>query len=174
MPTIFRASLALIPVFLLACSSDAPVADAGPGNQVCPSTIIQATAAAGEDGVTSKCHVANYTCVVGFECTNTFFQQATCVCDGNAFACTLASDGSAVPPEVTDPTTLCKSIDADSGDACPADKTKADGTACKNQGQQCTYQSACTTQPAPLDVCQCKGNQTGDAGLSWACELNCQ
>lgn len=174
MPTILRASLALVPILslLAACTSDNPVADAGPGGQVCPVTIVQATAAAGEDGVTSKCHATNYICVVGFQC-GSFTQQATCTCDGSAFSCVLA-DGTAVAADVTDPSSLCKPVNnPPPPDTCPTDKTTAQGTACKNAGQQCYYASSCTTSPPPTDVCQCKGNELGDAGLSWACDINC-
>ncbi len=174
MPTFLRASLALVPILslLAACSSDTTPADAGPGTQICPVTIEQATAAPDpkKDGTTSQCHVANYICVVGFQCGN-FTQQATCTCDGNAFGCVLA-DGSQVAVG-SDTTALCQKIPPPPTDPCPTDNKTADGTPCKNSGQQCYYASTCTSSPPPTDVCQCKGNQLGDAGLSWACEFNC-
>jgi hypothetical protein len=176
MPTIFRASLALsvlpllVPV-LVACTSSNPTPDAGPGGQICPTTIVEATTAPGQEGVTSSCHVDDYICVVGFPCGN-FTQQATCTCDGSNFSCVL-SDGTQVQPGVTDPSTLCQSVDSDGGaNPCPTDKTMADGTACSNVGQQCYYKTTCTTTPPPTDVCQCKGNTQGDAGLTWQCDLN--
>ena len=150
--------------------------DAGPGNQLCPTTIVEATSSptgdAGE-GVTNKCHVDQYICVVGFQCGN-FTQQSTCTCDGatGKFSCVLAN-GNPVPDGVTDPTTLCLPAQPDGGNAnsCPTDKTKADNTPCSNAGQQCYYSTTCTSPPR-TDVCQCKGNVAGDAGLSWQCELN--
>ncbi len=171
MPTILRASLALpILSVLAACTSSNPTPDAGPGAQLCPVTIVEATAPAGEEGVTSTCHVDNYVCAIGFAC-GSFIQQASCTCNGTAFVCTLP--GSSTPlTSVSDPTTLCQPVGGDGGsEPCPTDKTTASGTACTNAGEQCFYSTTCTSSPPPTDVCQCIGNQI-DAGLSWSCDLN--
>lgn len=191
MRTLLRVTALLAPVLcisVVACSSDTTQKDAGPGEQICPSNIIQATAAAGVEGTTGACHVENYTCVVGYLC-GYFVQQATCVCSGGTFKCTVDNpDHTALDTPETDPNCaatvpisggnptyceLCKSTVADAGpETCPTDKTKADGTSCTNAGQQCFYSNTCTGQPPPSDVCQCIGNATGDAGLMWRCDLN--
>jgi hypothetical protein len=193
MRTLFRALIALAPVLGLsvaACSDNNPTGDAGPGQQLCPSNILQATAAPGEEGTTSACHVENYTCVVGYPCGN-FQQQATCVCQTvngvQAFVCAKNSDPNRTPIAALDPTTdavcalppgptnvcsLCVSTSQDGGEPCPTDKTTADGTACSTTGEICSYTTTCTTQPPPIDTCQCVANPSGDAGLSWQCDLH--
>lgn len=71
---------------------------------------------------------------------------------------------------------LCQSVDMpDGGQACPASDTAAQGTSCTYSGQQCFYPGVACPPPYPntgTDVCQCSGNFTGDAGLSWQCDLN--
>ena len=175
MRTIFYATTvtALIAA-IAACSDNTNKGDAGPGGQVCPTTIQEATkTSGGAEGTSDVCHVDQYICVVGFQCGN-FTQQATCTCDitTKKFACKL-SNGTDVPDDTTDSTTLCNSLkDAAAPDPCPTDKTKATGTPCTNAGQVCTYSTTCTTSPPPQDICQCKGNTSGNPGLSWSCELN--
>jgi len=193
MRILFRAATIALPVFCmaaLACTSSNPASDAGPNTQqVCPSNIVQATAAPKDEGTSSACHVENYTCVVAFAC-GSFAQQATCVCETQngtqAFSCTLNSDPShaVLDQPVTDPMceaapgigvdcSLCKSTEGDGGtDVCPTDKTTADGTPCHNAGQICTYTTTCGGSPPPVDQCQCDPNASGDAGLSWSCDLN--
>lgn len=193
MRNLLRASFVIAPVLAvcaIACSDNNPTTDGGPGGQICPTNIIEATAAPGADGTTSKCHVENFTCVVGYLC-GSFVQQATCVCTGGTFQCTLDNPShQALDQPVTDPNctstippadgglpsscALCQSVASDGGpgDVCPTDKTTADGTSCKNAGQQCFYKTTCTGSPPPTDVCQCLGNSNGDAGLSWRCDLN--
>jgi len=173
MRTIFYATTVIGLIAAAACSDNKNTTDAGPPGQLCPTTIIEATSSSGAEGVSNKCHVDGYICVVGFQCGN-FTQQSTCTCDAvkGTFSCVLF-DGTAVDQPVTDPTTLCKSV-TDGGvnpDTCPTDKTTATGTACKNAGQQCYYSTTCTSPPR-TDVCQCMANGAGDAGLSWTCDLN--
>jgi len=179
--------LFLAPVLCLtaaACSSTETPADAGPGAQVCPTTIVEATAAPKDEGTSSKCHVENFACVVGYSCDN-FVQQATCVCSNGVFACTKNVNGETLDSPVTDPQcetsagsaavcSLCESTAPDGGlgDPCPADKTTASGTVCHNAGQICDYTTTCGGSPPPTDTCQCLGNKKGDAGLSWSCDLN--
>ncbi len=175
MRTIFYATSVTLLIAAAACSDNNPATDGGPTGQLCPTTIVQATnTTSTTEGTSSKCHVDQYICVVGFQCTNNFTQQATCTCNGTTgqFSCVLAN-GTAVPDGVTDPTTLCLPAQPDGGNAntCPTDKTKADGTSCSNAGQQCYYSTTCTNPPR-TDVCQCKGNVSGDAGLSWQCDIN--
>ncbi len=190
MPTLFRAILALAPIFSIAtaaCTSSNPPFDAGPGNQVCPSTIVEATASTNGDageGLTNQCHVAGYICVIGFAC-GSFTQQAGCTCTlqpdkSYKFVCLKAADGTTVPDGVTDPSTLCTPVDdAGTPDTCPTDDTTATGTPCHTSGEICYYKGATCTgvQVQPTDTCQCK-NAAGDAGqaiLAWSCEINaCQ
>jgi len=175
MPTIFYATTvtALIAA-IAACSDTTDNGDAGPGQQICPTTIQEATkTSGGAEGTSNVCHVDNYICVVGFQCGN-FTQQATCTCDitTKKFSCKL-SNGTDVPDDTTDSNTLCSSIQPDaSADPCPTDKKTAEQTPCKTAGEVCTYSTTCTSQPPPQDVCQCKGVIAGDAGLAWHCELN--
>ena len=173
MRTIFYATTVTLLIAAAACSTNNPSNDAGPGGQLCPTTIVQATStSATTEGTSDKCHVDQYICVVGFQCGN-FTQQATCTCDGTAgkFSCVLAN-GTPVAADTTDPTTLCLPAKEDGGaNACPTDKTTATGTACTNAGQQCYYSTTCTNPPR-TDVCQCMANQAGDAGLSWKCDIN--
>jgi hypothetical protein len=192
MRTLFRATIALSVLCLpiVACSSDnTTYPDGGGGQQICPTTIIQATADPGAEGTTSACHVENYACAVGFSCGQ-FQQQANCVCQTQngtqRFVCTLNAVPSRVlDSPVTDPNCalppgpgvtcadLCQPSQQDGGtEPCPTDKTTAGGTACKNIGQICTYTTTCTGSPPPVDQCQCVGNKTGDAGLQWSCDLN--
>ena len=174
MRTIFYATTvtALIAA-IAACSDNNNPADSGPGTQVCPVTIQQATkTGGGTEGASNVCHVDGYICVVGFQCGN-FTQQTTCTCDINtkAFACKI-SNGDDVPADTTDSNTLCSSINPDaSADPCP-DKATAEQTPCKTAGEVCTYTNACTSSPPPQDICQCKGLTSGDPGLAWHCELN--
>ena len=178
MRTIFYATTvtALIAA-IAACSDNTDKGDAGPGGQICPTTIQEATkTSGGAEGTSNVCHVDGYICVVGFQCGN-FTQQATCTCDitTKKFGCTIFSNNQPqpVPDDTTDPTTLCSSINPDaSAPACPTDKTKAEQTPCTNAGQVCTYSTTCTSSPPPQDVCQCKGLTSGDPGLAWHCELN--
>jgi hypothetical protein len=179
MRTIFYATTvtALIAA-IAACSDNTDKGDAGPGGQICPTTIQQATkTGGGAEGTSNMCHVDQYICVVGFQCGN-FTQQATCTCTIPAgetalrFQC-LLSNGQEVDPDTTDSTGLCKSINPDaSADPCPTDKTKAEQTPCSTAGEVCTYTTTCTSSPPPQDVCQCKGLTSGDPGLAWHCELN--
>ncbi|HEY1956473.1 MAG TPA: hypothetical protein VGH28_12700 [Polyangiaceae bacterium] len=188
-----RVSFVIVPVLgvcAIACSDNNPAADSGPGEQVCPTNILEATAPPGNEGTTSKCHVENFTCVVGYLC-GSFVQQATCLCTGGQFACTLDNPShqaldqpvtdeacsSTIPPQdggVPASCSLCQSVapDGGPGNACPTDKTTADGTACTNAGQQCFYTNTCTGSPPPTDVCQCIANANGAPGLSWRCDLN--
>lgn len=179
MRTIFYATTAIALIAAaVACSDNNNKGDAGPGAQVCPTTIEAATkTASGSEGTNDSCHVDRYICVVGFQCGN-FTQQATCTCTiptgetALRFQCFLA-DGTEVQKDTTDSTGLCNQLKPDaSSDPCPTDKTKADGTPCNTSGEVCTYSTTCTTQPPPQDTCQCKGNISGNPGLSWACELN--
>ncbi len=188
MPTLSRATLllrgsavmVLATIFAIACTSSNPAVDAGPTQEVCPTNIITATAHAQPDageGVSDVCHVQGYVCVVGFQCGN-FTQQAACTCTLQTdmsllFNCTLAANGMQVPPDTTDPTTLCTSIDEDASQACPATAAMGMGMPCTESGQQCFYKGAtCPGDTVPgTDVCQCTGNFTGDAGLSWACDI---
>jgi hypothetical protein len=158
----------------VACSSTATTMDAGPGPQVCPSTVVAATATGGDagEGSNSSCHVDG------------FFQQAKCTCQlpstggtQRFFNCMLEADNSQVPPNQTDTTMLCKSVavNGDAGvDPCPTDKTMATGTVCHNPGQLCDYTGVtCTGDKVPrTDTCQCNDNFSGDAGLSWMCDIN--
>jgi len=173
MRTIFYATTVTLLIAAAACSDNPPKPDAGPGGQLCPTTLVQATSTSNTtEGTSDKCHVDQYICVVGFQCNN-FTQQATCTCDGTTskFSCVLA-DGTPVPSDTTDTTTLCAAIKPPPPDSCPTDKTTADNTPCKNPGQQCYYSTTCTSQPPPTDVCQCQPNAAGDAGLSWQCDLH--
>jgi hypothetical protein len=183
MPTLPRALLLLAPIvsIALACTSSNPAVDAGPGEEVCPTNIITATAHSQPDageGQSDVCHVPGYVCVVGFQCGN-FTQQAACTCTLQSdstllFNCTLAANGMPIPLGVTDSTTLCTSIDEDAGQACPASDTTAMGTPCTEPGQQCFYKGTVCDGGEGVngtDVCQCTGNFTGDAGLSWACDI---
>jgi len=163
----------------VACSDNNPKGDAGPGQQVCPSTIQAATStAAGSEGTNNSCHVDLYICVVGFQCNN-FTQQATCTCDGTTgkFTC-LLSNGDTVPDDTTDSSTVCTALaDAGKPDTCPTtvkDAKDAQGNpvACTNAGQICPYATTCTTQPPPQDTCQCKGNISGSPGLVWECDVH--
>ncbi len=173
MRTIFYATTVISLIAAAACSNSNPTADAGPGAQLCPTTIIEATSSTGAEGVSNKCHLDGYICVVGFQCGN-FTQQSTCTCDAakGTFSCVLAN-GTPVDQPVTDPSTLCLPAGPDGGPAnpCPTDKTKANGTSCSNAGQQCYYSTTCTNPPR-TDVCQCQPNTAGDAGLSWMCDIN--
>jgi hypothetical protein len=185
MRNLFGAAIALVPAFsiVVACSSNTPTPDAGPPPEICPSTIVQASTAGGDggEGTNSSCHVDGYVCVIGFECADTFFQQAKCTCtlqqDGtHSFNCFLETDNSAVPPGTTDPSTLCKSVET-VGDAsvnpCPTETAATTTTVpCTNPGQVCNYLTKCTSQPPPVDTCQCTDNANGDAGLSWTCDIN--
>ena len=176
MRTIFYATTATALIAAaVACSDNNTKGDAGPGAQVCPTTIEAATkTGSGSEGANDSCHVDRYICVVGFQCGN-FTQQATCTCNGatSKFECVVAANNNPVPDDTTDTTALCASISKpQQPDPCPTDKTKATGTACTNAGQVCTYSTTCTSQPPPQDVCQCKGNTSGNPGLSWSCELN--
>lgn len=176
MRTIFYATTVTLLIAAAACSDNKSTTDGGTPGQLCPTTIVQATSTSGTtEGTSDKCHVDQYICVVGFQCGN-FTQQATCTCDGTTgkFACVL-STGAPVPSDTTatDVPTLCNKLnDGGKQDPCPTDKTKADNTPCTNAGQQCYYTTTCTSQPPPTDVCQCMANQTGDAGLSWQCDLH--
>jgi hypothetical protein len=174
MRTIFYATTFTALIAAAACSDNNKQNDAGPPGQLCPTTIVEATnTSATVEGASNSCHVDTYICVVGFQCGN-YTQQATCTCDGAKFSCVL-SNGKAVQDNVqdTDVPGLCNSLTSGPpADTCPADKTKADGTACANAGQQCYYATACTGSPAPTDVCQCKGNSSGNPGLSWQCDLH--
>lgn len=164
-----------------ACSDNKDTGDGGVKPQVCPTTIVAATSTAqGTEGANDSCHVDGYICVVGFQCGN-FTQQATCTCDGNTskFACVVAANNKPVPDDTTDPTSLCNSIsNPQPPDTCPATVAAAkdaqgNAIACKNAGQVCTYATTCTSSPPPQDVCQCKGNASGDAGgLSWQCDVH--
>jgi hypothetical protein len=175
MRTIFYATTvtALIAA-AVACSDNKTGGDAGPGPQLCPTTIQEATkTSGGTEGTNNTCHVDHYICVVGFQCGN-FTQQGTCTCDGttNKFSCALANH-TPVPDDTTDSTGLCQSINPDaSAPACPTDKTKADTTACSESGQLCVYSTTCTTQPPPQDTCECSPNPNGNPGLSWQCDLH--
>ena len=175
MRTIFYAMSVTALIAASACSDNKNTGDAGPGAQICPTTIQAATkTSGGNEGANDSCHVDGYICVVGFPCGN-FVQQATCTCDGatKKFACALSSNGDAVPDDTTDTTALCNALKPDANpDTCPTDKTKADNTPCHTAGEICTYSTTCTTQPPPQDTCQCNANQSGDAGLSWQCDLN--
>lgn len=185
MRILFRATFALVPVLCLsasACSSTTTQGDAGPVAQVCPTTINEATTPGDTEGTSSKCHVENFACVVGFSCNN-FVQQATCVCQGGTFACSLNADGTALDTPETDPQCqtsagsaavceLCKTPGTIPSDTCPTDKTQAQDTPCKAAGQICDYLTTCSGSPPPTDVCQCDPNAKGDAGLSWVCDLN--
>jgi hypothetical protein len=164
----------------VACSDNNNKGDAGPGTQVCPTTIVAATSTAtGTEGANDSCHVDRYICVVGFQCGN-FTQQATCTCNGNTskFECVLAANNNPVPDDTTDTTALCSSIaNPVQPDTCPttvaaAKDAQGNPVACKNAGQVCTYATTCTTSPPPQDVCQCKANGGGSAGLSWACDVH--
>lgn len=189
---VFRAVFVLAPiacVSAIACSSTPTNTDGGPGEQLCPTNIIEATAAPDKEGTSSKCHADGYKCVVGYLC-GAFVQQADCICTNGAFVCTVQNPSQQVLDQpVTDPNctstipppdgsvpsacSLCQTTTSDGGqDVCPTDKTAADGTACKNFGQQCFYTTTCTGNPPPTDVCQCVGSSTGDAGLEWKCDLN--
>jgi hypothetical protein len=174
MRTIFYATSVTLLIAAAACSDNKSTTDAGPGGQLCPTTIVQATSTSGTaEGTSNKCHVDQYICVVGFQCGN-FTQQATCTCDGTtgSFACVL-SNGTAVQSDVQDGDIagLCAKLTNPTPEACPTDKTTATTTPCKNAGQQCYYSTTCTNPPR-TDVCQCVANQSGDAGLSWKCDLN--
>jgi hypothetical protein len=180
MRTIFYATTATALIAAaVACSDTTNPGDAGPGAQVCPTTIQAATStASGNEGANDSCHVDAYVCVVGFSCGN-FIQQGTCTCSAvtGKFSCVLSADTdpntNQIPPDTTDTSGLCNSLkDAGPPDTCPTDKTTADGVACHTSGEICTYSTTCTTQPPPQDTCQCKGNAAGDAGLSWQCDLN--
>ncbi len=188
MPTLFRASLLVLAPMVsiaLGCTSSNPAVDAGPGGEICPTTIIQATAAGDKEGTTSKCHVDGFNCVVGYQCGN-FTQQAICTCtlqqDGTThkFQCKTEANGTDVPEgtQDSDIAGLCSATAFDAGaDPCPASATTGDDTPCKTPGKLCAYTgTTCTGDPvAPTDTCQCHGNANGDAGLSWKCEVNaCQ
>ena len=182
MRTIFYATTVTALIAAVACSDNTNKGDAGPGGQICPTTIQEAAKTSGADGTSRVCHQDLYICVVGFQCGN-FTQQATCTCTippnetALRFQC-LLSNGKEVDPDTTDTTNLCTSLaDAGKPDTCPtsvaATKTDAgDPVACTNAGQVCTYKTTCTTSPPPQDVCQCKGNTSGNPGLSWQCDVN--
>ena len=54
-----------------ACSDNATDGDAVHGGQVCPTTIVQSDARAGQGRDEQQvCHVENYMCVVGYSCSN--------------------------------------------------------------------------------------------------------
>ncbi len=180
MRTIFYATTAIALIATaVACSDNTTPGDAGPGAQVCPTTIEAATkTASGSEGSNDSCHVDRYICVVGFQCGN-FTQQATCTCDitTSKFACVL-HDGTSVPDDTTDSSGLCDALKPDSSsDTCPTSVATAvdaqgNGLPCHTSGEICTYATTCTSQPPPQDTCQCKGNQSGDAGgLSWSCDV---
>ncbi len=150
----------------VACSSTPNPTTDGGGNQVCPTTIAQATAS------TTKCQVQNTICVVGFPCTPVY-QQATCTCDTNTGWSCLLSNGKPVAADTTDTTSLCQPVTTNNPNACPSTPAAGDGTACTNAGQTCFYSGVkCPGDTMPAtDNCQCKGNTMGDAGLAWQCEV---
>jgi hypothetical protein len=190
MHTLLRAGTALAALssiaVAIACSSSTPTPDGGVPPQVCPSTLAHATTPAMGDageGYTNACHVVGYQCAVSFPCADTFVQQANCTCTLNmdmstTFNCVLQTDNSIVPPNTVDAGTLCQSVET-VGDAhvnpCP-DKTMASTSAiaCTNSGQTCFYTGVkCSgDQVSRTDTCQCVDNASGDAGLSWACDIN--
>src|SRR5678816_4395121 len=101
---------------VVACSDNNPKGDGGASGQICPTTIQQATATSGAEGVSRACHVDQYICVVGFLC-GPYVQQATCTCtiptDETAlrFQC-LLSDGREVDPDTLDSSCLLYTSDA--------------------------------------------------------------
>jgi len=170
MPTSFRAALfALAPVtftFAVACSDTTPMPAPDAAQAVCPTTITQATSS------NTKCEVQNQICVVGFPCTPVY-QQATCTCDtATGWSC-LLSNGKSVAQDTTDATSLCQATGGTNPPQCPASTTGTDGTACTSSGQICYYSGLkCTGDViAHTDNCQCVANVSGDAGLSWACDI---
>jgi hypothetical protein len=185
MRTIFYATTATALIAAaVACSDTTTPGDAGPGGQVCPTTVEAATkTSGGSEGANDTCHVDGYICVVGFPCGN-FVQQVTCTCNGlsGKFACLLAADTdpntNQIPDDTTDTSGLCNTLkDAGPPDTCPATTAAAvdaqgNGLPCHTSGEICTYATTCTSQPPPQDTCQCKANMSGNPGLAWSCDVN--
>ena len=181
---------------VVACSPSSPTPDASTGPEECPTTLIQAVTVGGDggEGTNNSCHVQGYKCQVSYSCGGVFIQQAQCTCDvpdgGGplAFGCILTANGSIVP---TDPSTwsvpgdasasFCEPIQGEAGTSqCPTSTATAVGDAgqplaCGAPGEICYYDGVvcpADTVPQKVDTCQCNANVSGDAGLSWMCDIH--
>ena len=183
-------------LFAVACSST-PTTDGGPdGAAVCPTTLLQAVTVGGDggEGTNNSCHIRGDVCPVAVTCGQ-FIQQASCTCDlpdgGGplAYDCVLTANGTLVPADPApwkgpnDPSgSFCEPVlppNTDGGGGClssPAANVGLDGgpASCNAAGEICYYKGViCPADQVPqkIDTCQCNANVTGDAGLSWVCEV---
>jgi len=154
----FVTAAALAPLACAAACSADPVAAApdAAAPPTCLATLQLANGAACTGAVV---------CDYPVECTNGFFEQARCACNGQAFAC--AFQGAALP-KGTAP--ACQNTTEPPPGACPGSLAATEGKPCTSTGRLCYFAGPkCVDGAQTTDTCECVGGAEVDK-LIYKCQ----
>jgi hypothetical protein len=145
---------------LLGCSSAKKVAVGADASAYCPNTVDETAGAA--------CVAGQKPCYPEYPC-GLFSVTATCTCSGGTWGCT---DVTGAQLASSSDTPKCPAA-SPGGGTCPASVMAANGNACGQIGQLCTYQPACDA--GTFDQCECFPGILADGGFGprYECSSPC-